>query len=278
MARQLILAPTEDRAPPVDTARRQQTITTIPWLPPEGGDTQLTEAQFREGGPLYDQAMSRLGSLRRPLLLLLPSDLATAPRRELDNHAEVRVGWEAVTNDALLALLHRGVSSYPTSTGTTPMCQPPQTTLAWSGTTSSRSSTTMGCTPPTSGGEFGGIRSAETLGAASAPPYWSFGTPFAGAGMPPGSAGLAPGPRPPTSRTPAVSAGRATLCPPPCRQVPKGVRLASRWPHAPGGSCPRARRGARRRRQCDGALRTSGHPRRTRRTQQLLPCYGHTCS
>ena len=46
---------------------------------------------------MYDDALSRLGALRGPLLLMLPSDLAAALRREPDDHTEVKVGLEAGT-------------------------------------------------------------------------------------------------------------------------------------------------------------------------------------
>ena len=45
------------------------------------------------------------------------------------------------------------------------------------------------------------------------------------------SDGSAPGPRPPTSRTPAVSAGRATQYPAPCRHLPTRARGDPRRPH-----------------------------------------------
>ena len=42
---------------------------TIPWLPPEGGATRLTVAHFKDEGPTYDDALSRLGDI--PGLLLM---------------------------------------------------------------------------------------------------------------------------------------------------------------------------------------------------------------
>ena len=41
------------------------------------------------------------------LLLMLPTDLAAAPRQEPDGCDGLRVGWEAVADGNLLALLHR---------------------------------------------------------------------------------------------------------------------------------------------------------------------------
>ena len=74
-------------------------------LPPEDGGTRLTVVHFKDGGPTYDDALSRLGDV--PLLLMLPTDLAAALRRELDGRDGLKVGWEAVTDGTLLALLHR---------------------------------------------------------------------------------------------------------------------------------------------------------------------------
>ena len=41
---------------------------------------------------------------------MLPTDLAAALRRELDGYDGLTVGWEAVADGALLALLHRGTA------------------------------------------------------------------------------------------------------------------------------------------------------------------------
>ena len=41
---------------------------------------------------------------------MLPSDLAASLRRELDGYNRLKVGWEAVADDALLALLLRGTA------------------------------------------------------------------------------------------------------------------------------------------------------------------------
>ena len=79
---------------------------TVWWLPPNGEGAQLTVAHFEMGGPVYDDTLFRLGSLPGPLLLKLPSGLATALRRELDGHPEMRVGWMGVADEGLLALLH----------------------------------------------------------------------------------------------------------------------------------------------------------------------------
>ena len=81
---------------------------TVRWHPPEGGAAQLAVAHFKAGGPAYDDALSRLGHTQRPLLLMLPTDIAAALRQELDGCEGLRVGWEAVADGTLLALLHRG--------------------------------------------------------------------------------------------------------------------------------------------------------------------------
>ena len=80
----------------------------VRWLLPEGGDTPLTLSHFRRGGPAEDHALSRLGDLPGPILLMLPTNIAVAVRRELDNQDGLRVGREAVADGALLALSQLG--------------------------------------------------------------------------------------------------------------------------------------------------------------------------
>ena len=197
-------------------------------------DNHLTVANCQKGGVLHDHTLCCLGALPGPLLLMLSSHLATTLRQELDNHAEVRVGWQAVADGALLALfLWGGCGGHPWD-ALIPHLDGPRTNVtatpehpAQSGTTSSRPSTAMECTRPTRGGQSGRRRSSETTGAVSVPACWIFETPFAGAGLTSGSVGSAAGPRPFTSRTPAVSAGHATQCPPPCPQVPTGAHGAT---------------------------------------------------
>ena len=79
----------------------------VRWHPQEDGAAQLAVAHFKTGGPVYDDALSRLGDTQGPLLLMLPTDLAAALRQELDSCDGLRVGWEAVADGTLLALLHR---------------------------------------------------------------------------------------------------------------------------------------------------------------------------
>ena len=64
-------------------------------------------AHFKTWGPVYDDALSRLDDSQGPLLLMLPTDPAAAPRRELDSCGGLRIGWEAVADGNLLALLHQ---------------------------------------------------------------------------------------------------------------------------------------------------------------------------
>ena len=84
---------------------------TVRWQPPEDGATQLTVAHFKAGGPVYDDALSRLGDTQGPLLLMLPTGIAAALRQELDGCEGLRVGWEAVADGTLLALLHRDTAN-----------------------------------------------------------------------------------------------------------------------------------------------------------------------
>ena len=64
-------------------------------------------AHFKTGGPAYNDALSRLGDIPGPLLLMLPTDLAAALSQELDSCEGLRAGWEAVADGNLLTLLHR---------------------------------------------------------------------------------------------------------------------------------------------------------------------------
>ena len=57
---------------------------TVQWHPPEDGAAQLAVAHFKAGGPVYGDALSRLGYTQGPLLLMLPTDVAAALRQELD--------------------------------------------------------------------------------------------------------------------------------------------------------------------------------------------------
>ena len=65
---------------------------TIRWLSPKGRATRLTVAHFKDGQPTYSDALSRLGDILEPMLLMLPTDLAAALRRELDSCEGLRVG------------------------------------------------------------------------------------------------------------------------------------------------------------------------------------------
>ena len=84
---------------------------TVRWHPPEGGAAQLAVAHFEAGGPVYDDALSRLGDLQGPSLLMLPTDIAAALRQELDGCEGLRVGWEAVADGTLLAPLYRDTAN-----------------------------------------------------------------------------------------------------------------------------------------------------------------------
>ena len=58
---------------------------TVRWHPPEDGAAQLAVAHFKAGGPVYDDALSRLGDTQGPLLPILPSGIGAALRQELDS-------------------------------------------------------------------------------------------------------------------------------------------------------------------------------------------------
>ena len=80
---------------------------TVRWHPPGDGGARLAVAHFKTGGPVYDDALSRLGDTRGPLLLMLLTELAALLRQELDGCDGLRVGWEAVADGNILALHHR---------------------------------------------------------------------------------------------------------------------------------------------------------------------------
>ena len=84
---------------------------TVRWHPPEDGAAQLAVVHFKARGPVYDDTLSRLGDTQGPLLLMLPTDIAAVLRQELDGCEGLRVGWEAVADGTLLALLHRDAAN-----------------------------------------------------------------------------------------------------------------------------------------------------------------------
>ena len=234
---------------------------TIQWHPLEDGAARLAVAHFKTGGPVYDDAPSRLDDIRGYLLLMLPTDLAAALHQELDSCKGLRVEREAVADGNLLALLHRGAADRcqwdmlaPHLTGchvymATPAQGHPRP--AWDDLIAAFHDHEI--LPDNTWREVQRRRSAETTDAASAPACSRSGNPSDRGGTTSGSAISALGRRPPTSHTPATSAGNATQCPRQREQVPTGARSASRWPRAPGPNLPRARTGALRRRLCTGA-------------------------
>ena len=85
--------------------------------PPSGGNPQRTGPPnspwrtSKRGGRVYDDALSWLGDTQGPLLLMFPTGIAAALRQELDGCEGLRVGWEAVADGTLLALLHRDTAN-----------------------------------------------------------------------------------------------------------------------------------------------------------------------
>ena len=256
---------------------------TIRWHPRRTGPEDV--AHFKTGGPVYDDALSRLDNTRGPLLPMLPTDLAAALRQELDSCNGLQVEWEAVADGNLLALLRRGAADEcqwdmlaPHLTGRhVYMATPPEghPRPAWDLIAAFQD---HGILPNDTWRRSSGRRSAGTTGAASAPACWRSGTPSGRGGQTSGSATLAVGRHPPTSHTPATSAGNATRCPPQRRQGSTGARSAPRWPRAPGPNFPRARRGARRRRLSTGASGEHTPPHTNVRASQAPPSCGSTCT
>ena len=87
------------------------TTATVRWHPPEDGAAQLAVEHFKARGPVYNDALSRLGNTQGPLLLVLPTHIAAALRQELDGCEGLRVRWEAVADCTLLALLYRDAAN-----------------------------------------------------------------------------------------------------------------------------------------------------------------------
>ena len=85
---------------------------TVWLLPPEDRGTQLTVPHFKYAGPTYDDALSHLRNVPGPLLLMLPTDLPAALRRELDGFDRLGSGWEADADGTLLTLLRRGTADW----------------------------------------------------------------------------------------------------------------------------------------------------------------------
>ena len=259
---------------------------TVRWHPPDDGAAQLAKAHFKAGGPVYDDALSRLGNTQGPLLLMLPTDIAAALRQELDGCEGLRVGWEAVADGTLLALLHRDAANGCQWDALAPhltrrhmyMATPPQghPCQAWDDLIAAFHD--HGILPHDTWREV----QRKTLGRdyrrRDAPACWRSGTPTDRGGTTSCSAVSTLGRRPPTSHTPAGSAGNVTRCPPQRRQAPTGVRGAPRWPRAPGPNLPQARAGARRRRPCTGASRGHTPPHKNARARRALPFFGSTCT
>ena len=261
-----------------------QAAATVRWHPPDGGAAQLAMAHFKAGGPVYDDALSRLGNTQGPLLLMLPTDIAAALRQELDGCEGLQVGLEAVADSTLLALLHRDTANGCRWDAPTPlltgrhmyMATPPQgwRRPAWDDLIAAFHD--HGILPDDTSREV----QRKTLGREyrrpSALACWRSGTPSDRGETTLGSAISTLGRRPPTSHTPAGSAGNVTLCPPQRRQAPTGARGAPRWPRAPGPSLPQARAGAQRRRPCTSASRGHTPPHRNARGPLALPFCGST--
>ena len=259
---------------------------TLRWLPPEGGAARLTVARFKNGGPVYDDALSRLGAIPRPLLLMLPTDLAAVLRRELDSCEGLRVGWEAVADGSLRTLLHWGAADecqwgalVPHLAGRhTYMAIPPRghPRPEWDDLIAAFHDHRI-LPDDLAGGPAGdprqGLRAPRPRSPVRAlgPPSPAVGRPLA----PPSRPLVAALPRP--AHLPA-SAGTATRYPPQHRRGPTGARSAPRWPRAPGPNNPRARADARRRRLCTGASRGHTPPHTATRASRAPPSCGSTCT
>ena len=123
-----------------------------------------------------------------------------------------------------------------------------------------------------------GRRQGERWGAPPRPSAPTYLPPFASGGTNFGSAVWVPGRRPPTSHTPATSAGNSTRYPLQRRRAATGVRSAPRWPRAPRPNNPRALTAAQKRRLCTGASGAHTPPHTAARAPRAPPSCGSTCT
>ena len=80
---------------------------TVRWHPPEDGAAKPAVAHFKAWGAGIRRRTVPAGRHPGPLLLMLPEDIAAALRQDLDGYEGLRVGWEAVADGTLLALLQQ---------------------------------------------------------------------------------------------------------------------------------------------------------------------------
>ena len=257
---------------------------TVRWLPPEEGGTRLTVAHFKKGGPTYDDALVQLGDLPGPLLLMLPTNLAAALRRELNGYDRLKVGWEAVADGALLALLHQGTAdgcrwnalvphltgrhTYMTTTQRHPLPEWDDLIAAFHDHGVLPDDTWRVVRQKTLNRGYRRRVRARLLELRGPlrqrwDDLWLRRL----------------DPRSPASHLPHT----CHLCGE-CNTVsrhtraPTGARSAPRWRRAPVPSHPRARAGARRRRRCSGASRAHRPPRTAKRAPRVPPSCGSTCT
>ena len=79
-----------------------------PVATPRGRGHPTHRGALQSGGPVYDDALSRLGDKQGPLLLMFPTGIAAALRQELDGCEGLRVGGKR----------SRTAPCWPSSTGT----------------------------------------------------------------------------------------------------------------------------------------------------------------
>ena len=208
-----------------------------PVATPRGRGHPTHRGALQSGGPVYDDALSRLGDTQGPLLLMFPTGIAAALRQELDGCEGLRVGWEAVADGTLLALLHRDTANGCQWDALTPhltgrhvyMASPPQghPRPSWDDLIAAfhdhgilPGDTWQEVQRKTLGKDYRRRVRARLLEIRD-PLRQRVGRPLAPPSRPLVSA-------PPTSRTPADSAESVTRCPPQQRQAPTGASGAPR--------------------------------------------------
>ena len=89
---------------------RGRDTASIRCFPPVEGGARLILAHYKRGEPGYNDALSGLGYLSGPLLVMLSTNPAAALCGEMDGYAWLRVLWEAIADGSLLALFNRSTA------------------------------------------------------------------------------------------------------------------------------------------------------------------------
>ena len=211
---------------------------------------------------------------------MLPTNPATALRRELDGYDKLKVRWEGVADGVLLALLHRCSADECRWEGLVPHLRGRHTYMT----------TTQGHARPqwddfVAAFHDHGVLPDDTwhavwqkkhlsrdYPAASAPASWSYEAPFTNGGTISGSASN-PGPRLPTSHTGECDTV-SSATPTGTNRCTQCYQVAARpWPEPPAGPCRRREEEALQ--QCIEGAQTLSHGQAVSAVAELLRIYVH---